>query len=91
MKNHGTPRESWLKGGDTDADHERFALAMDKCQHSGGFCAEDGECHYAGDCFLSARSARREAAQLIRAITTDSQVVQAHINDAADWILGDGK
>jgi len=87
MDNHGTPRESWLKGGDTDADHERFGLAMNMCQSSGDFCAQAGECHYGGDCFLSALAGQREAASLIRSITTHSQIVQAHLNDAAQWLL----
>lgn len=85
------PRESWLKGGDTDADHEHFAAAMMRCQHGGAFCAHDGICHYDGDCFRSAKQASREAAQRIRAITVESAAVQGWINDAADWLESQAK
>lgn len=48
-------REEWLRpSGDTDLDHERFAKAMMKCQHGGGYCASDGFCHHDGDCFKTA-------------------------------------
>lgn len=45
------PRESWLRGN----NHEQFALAMMRCQHAGGYCAQDGFCHFRrngdGSCF----------------------------------------
>ena len=78
--------ESWLKPGNTEKDHERFAEAMMMCQHGGAFCAQDGFCHYDGDCFRSARSAAREAARHVRAITTQSAAVQGWVNDAANWL-----
>lgn len=83
----GTPNETWLRGGDADIDHERFAAAMMKCQHSGAFCAQDGVCHHDGDCFRSTKSAAREAAARIRAISTDSAAIQGWLNDAADWVV----
>lgn len=47
--------EKWLRPvADTDRDHERFAKAMMKCQHAGGYCAQDGFCHFDGACFKSA-------------------------------------
>lgn len=47
--------EAWLRTiADTELHHERFAKAMMKCQHHGGFCAEDGYCHFDGDCFKTA-------------------------------------
>lgn len=51
----GRAYEKWLSPeGDTDADHERFAKAMMKCQHAVGHCAQDGFCHHDGDCFKAA-------------------------------------
>lgn len=48
-------REEWLRPvADLDLHHERFAKAMMKCQHAGGHCAEDGFCHFDGDCFKTA-------------------------------------
>jgi len=47
--------EAWLRPiADTDLHHDRFAKAMMKCQHAGGFCAADGFCHFDGDCFKTA-------------------------------------
>lgn len=47
--------EAWLRPiADTDLHHGRFAKAMMKCQHAGGFCAADGFCHFDGDCFKTA-------------------------------------
>lgn len=83
----GAPQEIWLKGGTTDLDHERFAAAMMRCQHGGGYCGQDGVCHHDGDCFRSARQAARQAAARIRAITVDSAEVQGWINDAAAWVI----
>lgn len=83
----GAPHESWLRGGDTDLDHSRFAAAMMNCQHGGGYCAQDGFCHHDGDCFRSAKRAARQAAERIRAISVDSEAVQGWINDAADWVV----
>lgn len=82
----GSPRESWLRGGSTELDHDRFAAAIMKCQHGGGYCAHDGVCHYDGDCFRSAKQAAQQAVARIRAITADSPAVQGWINDAADWV-----
>ncbi|GGA64824.1 hypothetical protein [Pelagibacterium lentulum] len=54
----GRTYEKWLAPeGDTDADHERFAKAMMKCQNASGTCASDGFCHYDGDCFKAASDA----------------------------------
>lgn len=48
-------REEWLRPlADTEIFHERFAKAMMKCRHAGGFCAADGFCHFDGDCFKTA-------------------------------------
>ena len=45
----GRAYEKWLSPeGSTDLDHERFANAMTKCQHGGGYCAQDGFCHHDG-------------------------------------------
>lgn len=50
--------EAWLKPiGDTELHHERFGKAMVKCRHSGAFCAQDGFCHFDGDCFKTAEPA----------------------------------
>lgn len=87
----GAPREQWLRGGDSEDDHSRFAAAMMKCQHAGAFCAEDGFCHHDGDCFRSAGQAARQAANRIRAITVASEAVQGWINDAADWVVKTAK
>lgn len=43
----GAPRESWLRS----EDPEKFAEAMMRCKHPGGFCAQDGFCHRDGKCF----------------------------------------
>jgi len=40
-------RESWLKS----ADHNKYAKAIMKCRHAGGYCSADGFCHYGGECF----------------------------------------
>lgn len=85
------PRESWLRGGDTDADHERFAAAMIKCQHPMALCADDGYCHLDGDCFRSASESCREAASLVRNIQTDSQMVRGWLNDAAEWLVANAR
>lgn len=42
-------RESWLRSD----DHNKFAQAMVKCQHSFGLCGHDGFCHYNGECFAT--------------------------------------
>lgn len=84
--NLGPVRESWLRGGDTDLDHERFGAAMVKCQMGYGRCGELGECAYGGDCFRSATSAAREASRMVKALTTTSAEIQGWINDAADWL-----
>ena len=79
--------ESWLNPKtDEDISHERFAKAMMKCQHAGAYCASDGFCHYGGDCFRSAKSSAKEAARMIRDISTESAVVQGWLNDAASYI-----
>ena len=83
----GVPKESWLRGGDTDLDHSRFAAAMMKCQHPIGACAQEGECLHSGDCFRSAKHAARQAADRIRSLTVESEAVQGWINDAADWVI----
>lgn len=44
-------RASWLSSDDP----ARFADAMMKCRHPGGYCAADGRCHLAGDCFRPPR------------------------------------
>lgn len=50
--------ERWLVPlANTALHHERFANAMMKCRHAGGYCAEDGFCHYDGDCFKTASPA----------------------------------
>lgn len=43
------PKESWLRSDDP----KKFAIAACRCQHPGGFCIQDGHCHYGGDCFKS--------------------------------------
>lgn len=82
----GPPRESWLRGGDTDLDHEKFGHAMVKCRMGYGRCGELGECAYGGDCFRSATSAANEAARMVRHLSTSSPEVQGWLNDAADWL-----
>lgn len=82
----GVPKESWLAGGDTDDDHWRFGIAMSKCQDASGSCASKGECTFGGDCFRSASSAAREAASLIKSISSDSHEVTGWLNDAAEWL-----
>ena len=50
--------EKWLRPlADAPIYHERFAKAMMKCQHGGAHCAQDGFCHFDGDCFKTAEPA----------------------------------
>jgi len=48
-KPKGQPCEAWLSSENPAA----FAEAMIKCQHSGAFCAQDGFCHFDGECFCN--------------------------------------
>lgn len=90
-RNIDRPQESWLRGGDTDLDHERFGRAMVMCQAGYGRCGEIGECACGGDCFRSAFSAAREAARIVRSTTTDSPEIQGWLNDAARWLDGQAR
>lgn len=46
----GECREEWLS---SDVP-ELWAEAMTRCQHAGGYCGQDGFCHY-GDCNMTMR------------------------------------
>ena len=57
------PTEAWLRS----EDPEKFAEAAILCQHAGGFCIQDGYCHYAG-CFTTERQGWSKAARAIEQI-----------------------
>jgi hypothetical protein len=54
------PSPSGLK---LDASPAAFAAAMSVCQHAGGFCCEDGYCHYGNRCFRQAEKTAIEQLQ----------------------------
>ena len=85
---YGQPKEWWLRGGETDEDPDRFGLAMVLCQDASGSCASTGSCTFGGDCFRSARGAAKEAAQMIRTLSSESQEVTGWLNSAAEFIDG---
>lgn len=52
----GPVDESWLES----ENPQKFAEAMLVCEHAGGYCGQDGYCHY-GDCFPAQTYAQRQA------------------------------
>ena len=32
---------------------DTFAMAAIQCQHAGGYCVQDGYCHFGGSCFVN--------------------------------------
>ena len=53
----GIPREGWLRG----PDHDKFALAMLRCQNPEASCAGEGACRYGGSCFRNVEVADLES------------------------------
>lgn len=68
-----TPRESWLK-----MDPEHFAAAMMRCQHAGAYCAEDGFCHFDGDCF-GGRKTEQEAVHVLDELLGEVKALRAEV------------
>lgn len=38
-----------------------YADAINRCQHAGAYCAQDGYCHFNGDCFVNLDLTREQA------------------------------
>jgi hypothetical protein len=76
-------RESWLRSDDSD----KFAEAAVKCQHAGGFCLDDGFCHFEGICFRTGYSAMRRACKLIElAASTEPKDIASELRLAAQLL-----
>lgn len=72
--------EAWLS---SDVP-ERFAEAAIKCQHAGGFCMDDGFCHFDGQCFRSDWAAMTAACRAIdRAAEGEPEDVRREMRMAA--------
>lgn len=70
--NKGPAREEWLKSEDPD----EYAAAMVLCQHAGGYCSQDGFCHFEGSCFQPNEIGYREALKKLNGLIAEEEDVQ---------------